>query len=703
MLQVHCRNFRAQHSDSALFSLILLVSLLLQTLLIAPPVQARHLTPLLPMPSKLGDPRELETFLDDVIGEQMRADHIPGATVSVVKDGRLLFAKGYGSADLQEGRAVNAHTTLFRIGSVSKLFTATAVLQLAEQGKLNLYADVNTYLKTFQIPATYPEPITLAHLLTHTAGFEVRVTGLQQARTTSDLEPLSQLLAEHMPARVRPPGELISYSNYGYALAGYIVEQVSGLPFEQYVEQHIFQPLGMHSSSFYQPVEARLSANLSQGYTYSNGAYRSEPFEAIPPSPAGAMSTTATDIANFMLAQLQNGRLGTQRILQAATAKAMQTQHFTNDPRVAGGMAYGFEVHSLNGQRLLVHPGGTNFFYSLLALLPEQHVGVFVSYNSFGGAADYLSYPFLQAFLDHYFPASQELKASPLTGVAQRISQINGTYWGTGRSYTTWEKLIDSFTWAMRVSDAGNGRLEISWLFGSPAPGSAAGPPKTFVEVAPWVFHQVDGPEVVAFHPDKSGMLMMRGSYPVMAFTKVAWYETPTFALVLLVACVLLFLSTLLFGLAGFARRIMKRKEGSKPGRKADGEGSWTYPSEKQGTLPLSRWGMLPILPRLANWLVGLLCALNVLLVIVLLLFLFEQLTGSPPDYYFSVPPLLTIVFILALVSAVLTVGVAVFAIPVWCGRFWSVGRRIHYSLVALAALALTWQLVSWNLLGFRA
>src|SRR6266487_2002575 len=178
MLHVHRRHFRAPPSGSALFSLVLLVSLLLQTLLLAPPVQARHSTPPPSSPTGLSDPREVETFLDGVISKQMRVDHIPGAAVSVVKDGQLLFAKGYGSADLQAGKPVNAQTTLFRIGSVSKLFTATAVLQLAEQGKLNLHTDVNTYLNTFHLPATYPEPITLADLLTHTAGFEVRFTGL---------------------------------------------------------------------------------------------------------------------------------------------------------------------------------------------------------------------------------------------------------------------------------------------------------------------------------------------------------------------------------------------------------------------------------------------------------------------------------------------------------------------------------------------
>jgi CubicO group peptidase (beta-lactamase class C family) len=672
-------NFREQHIGSALVSVVFLVTLILPTLGMAK-VEARHSTPPPPSPTGLSDPRELETFLNGVISVQLADDHIPGATISVVKDGRLFAASGYGDADLQAGKRVSAETTLFRIASVSKLFTATAVLQLVEQGKLNLHADVNTYLKTFHLPATYPEPITLADLLTHTAGFEDRETGLY-ARTTRDLEPLGQWLAAHLPTRVRPTGELTAYSNYGFALAGYIVEQVVGMPLEQYVEQHLFQPLGMHSSTFRQPVEARLSANLSQGYTYTNGVYRPEPFEAVQPAPAGAISATATDMAKFMLAQLQNGRFGTERILQEATAKVMQTQQFTNDPRVPG-MAYGFWEQHLNGQRLLVHSGDTILFHSLLALLPEHHVGVFVSYNSAGGegAGDAL----LQAFLDHYFPAPKETSSPPPGVFAERISQISGTYWPTRRSYTTYEKLVLYST--VSVDDGGNGRLLIS----------RGAQTFMFVEVAPWVFHQVDGPQTVVFRSDKSGMIMVISSLPFEAFNKMAWYDAPTLHLVLVVACVLIFLSALLLWPLGFVRRAMKPgARRKKSGRNAHLEGVQIPPADEQGKPPLSRWGMLS---RLSSWLAGILCVLNVLIVIGFLL-----IFSNPTDLAFGVTPMLTTLFALALVSAVLTIGVIVFTIPAWWGHFWSGGRRVHYTLVALAQLSFAWELVYWNLLGFRA
>jgi hypothetical protein len=410
-----------------------------------------------------------------------------------------------------------------------------------------------------------------------------------------------------------------------------------------------------------------------------------------------------------MIAQLQNGRFGDHRILQDTTTTMMQTRQFTNDPRAPGGMAYGFEAQERNGQRLLIHPGGVGAYFSLLALLPDQHVGVFVTYNSFGGAANFLSYPFLQAFLDHYYPASNSPLPAPPAGTAERISQITGSYWGTDRSDTTWEKLIDSLIWGWSVSDAGNGRLKISWLLSPLAPG-VFGPPVTYVEVAPWVFHQVDGQDTIVFRSDPGGMRMARSSYPVMAFDQVAWYATPTFVLALTLVCLLTFLSTLLVWSLGFTRRALRRvTRGPIAGRKAD---KAAYGSESGPPAEISakafptsvrflvdRW----TLPQLASGLVGALSALNVLLVVGVLFFLFQQLTGSPPAYYYGVPPLLTALFALALVSVVLTVGVVVLAIPVWWGRFWSLRRRVHYSLVALAALALTWQLAYWNLLGFRA
>jgi|SRR5680860_667054 len=194
---------------------------------------------------------DIEEFLDTALPRQMEDEHIAGAAVAVVRDGTLLTARGYGYADVEQKQSVVADQTIFLTGSTGKLFTWTAVMQLVEQGKLDLDADVNTYLD-FQIPATYPAPIRLKHLMSHSAGFEDRAFIF--ARDPGELLPLGPYLARNTPRRVRPPGVLSAYSNYGAALAGYIVERVAQKPFAHYMAEHIFAPLQMRHSSFEQPL-----------------------------------------------------------------------------------------------------------------------------------------------------------------------------------------------------------------------------------------------------------------------------------------------------------------------------------------------------------------------------------------------------------------------------------------------------------------
>src|SRR5215217_40897 len=218
------------------------------------------------------DPAELEAFLDEELGSEMEKHHIAGAAVSVVKDGKLFFAKGYGDADLEKGIPVDPEQTVFRIGSVGKVFTWTAVMQLAEQGKLDLDEDINTYLD-FRIPDTYPQPITLKDLMTHTSGFETRYFEVA-ALDADDQLPTREWLVSHMPARVRPPGEYAAYSNYGTSLAGYIVARVSGEPYEQYIQEHILNPLDMVHTTAQWPMPLNMRAHASVGYKYEDGAFQ---------------------------------------------------------------------------------------------------------------------------------------------------------------------------------------------------------------------------------------------------------------------------------------------------------------------------------------------------------------------------------------------------------------------------------------------
>ena len=210
----------------------------------------------------LDDLEDIEAFVDGYIAGHLKTHDVPGVTLSVVKHGKLWFAKGYGVADLEQRRPVRADTTIFRIASVSKLFTATAVMQLVEEGELDLHADVNTYLKAFSIPRAYDKPVTLAHLLTHTSGFEDRY--IETAATTAEaMQPLGAVLARNLPARIRPPGQFAAYSNHGFALAGHIVEQAAGMPFDASIEERLFKPLEMNQSTFRSERRKRYERSLS--------------------------------------------------------------------------------------------------------------------------------------------------------------------------------------------------------------------------------------------------------------------------------------------------------------------------------------------------------------------------------------------------------------------------------------------------------
>jgi CubicO group peptidase (beta-lactamase class C family) len=602
----------------------------------------------------LTDPAELEVFLDDLLARQLAEDHIPGATVAVVQDGQLLFANGYGYVNLDQRTPVVADHTLFRVGSVSKLFTWTAVVQLVEQGKLDLTADVNTYLAGFQIPATYPAPITLAHLLTHTAGFEDRQLGITVS-SADKLAPLGTYLADAMPARVFPPGTVTAYSNYGATLAGYIVERVAGQPFAQYIDQHIFAPLNMRHSTFAQQLPPDLAAQLAVSYDEYDGGYHPMPFEYFQSAPAAGLSATATDIAQFMIAQLQDGRLGDARILQVAMAQDMLRQHFTNDPHV-NGMAYGFVEMTLNGQRLLVHSGTTNdeLFRSLLVLLPAQHSGLFVSYSGAGG--DGAKWALLQAFLDHYAPAGRPTALTPPVGFAQRADQLTGNYQSTRMAVTTIEKIQALFEPAITVSAGADGYLTIAGLSQEPT---------QWVETESLVFQQVGGQETLAFRADAQGQVtyLFKGNLPINGFRKLAWYEAIPLHYGLLAACVGLFLSALLIWPIGWL--VMRRKAAPRP----RGAG-------------------------LAHWLAWSISALNVLFLILFVV--------SLQDLALFPTALTKLALGLALLAAALSVAAVAGTALAWRRRYWSVVGRAHYTLVTLGAVAFIWFLNYWNLLGFR-
>jgi CubicO group peptidase (beta-lactamase class C family) len=621
------------------------------------------------------DEREVEAFLDGYVGHQLEDYNIPGATVSVVKDGEVLFAKGYGQANIEKKVPVVADETLFRTASISKLFTATAVMQLVEEGQLDLDEDVNAYLDDVRVRDTYPgRPITLRHLLTHTAGFEEHFTG-SGARSAADVEPLGEYLSGQMPTRVRPPGEVTAYSNYGMSLAGHVVEEVSGVPFERYVEENVLAPLDMESTTAAQPPAPELRERLATGYDLEGARPVARPLEYFDDAPAGTVSTTATDMARFMIAHLQDGRYDGARILKESTAQEMHERQFTNAPRL-DGMAYGFYEQTINGERTIQHGGNLFQFHANLALLPEQDVGIFVAYNSYGDGGDFAEYELVEAFLDRYYPVAPPTLEPSGEGASRNAERLAGSYRITRSNHTGFEKILTLLTGA-RVTANEDGSITTTGGFLSR---DLEDTEQRWVEVKPLLFRAEDRNEYIAFREDsdRRALYLSGDADPTVAYQKVSPYEAPRLHLGLLAGSLGILLLTAVAWPAGaiIARRYRRRygKPGGEPG----------------GDARRAR------LARLLAWAV---CALDLLFVIGVAL-VFSNLEETLA--YGASPSSLMAILTLPLLSAALAAGVLACALLAWKRGYWGVVGRLHYSLVALSALTFVVLLAYYNLLGFR-
>jgi CubicO group peptidase (beta-lactamase class C family) len=484
---------------------------------------------------------DVEAFLDGVVPAQLKQNDVAGATVSIVKDGKLLFARGYGFADVEKKKPVSPQETLFRPGSISKLFTWTSVMQLYEQGKLDLDRDVNQYLD-FKIPDAFGKPITLKNIMTHTPGFEEQIKDLFSAGTTAP--KLGDYLKTHIPNRIFPPGTVPAYSNYATALAGYIVERVSGRPFSEYVEENIFKPLQMRHSTFAQPLPANLVPNMSGGYQLASDS--AKPFEIIAPAPAGSLSSSATDMAQFMIAHLQNGQLGDAKILKPETAQLMHSRLFALDD-ASNAMCYGFYEESLNGHRIIGHGGDTVYFHSDLHLVLDANLGFFVSYNSAGRGQASLRSLLWEAFLDRYFPFTPELK-STLSNANDEIKAASGTYMLSRRSdsFLKLASLIGEFN-----ANAGpDGTLEVAELT------LPNGKPQKWRPIAAGTFVDEDGKNKLIFKPDQAGHMQMVLPYPFFVGQRVGLFENKRALLpVLGISLGIMLLTLLLWPVAWFVRR----------------------------------------------------------------------------------------------------------------------------------------------------
>lgn len=444
--------------------------------------------------------QDVDAWLDGMLPAALERSDIAGAAVAVVHEGRVLTARGYGYADTGSGdtpqRPVDPDRTLFRVGSVSKDFTATTVLQLVEEGRLDLDADVDRYLD-FPLPRTSDRPITMRHLLTHTAGFEERLRGLIGLDGTP--VDLRAVVATDPPEQVFEPGTVPAYSNYGYALAGYIVERVTGTPFADHVGSSVLGRAGMTSSSFAQPLPPDLRGRLSQGY--ATASEPAGPFETVGPAPAGALTASVTDMARFVLAHLGEAGAG-QPVLGPESLALMggPALDATTLGTLAAGprMTLGFFDESRNGHRILGHGGDTLYFHSHLQLYPDDRTGIVVTLNSTGrGAADTLELrqSLLQGFTDRYFPpAAPVAPPVPTTTATEHAAAAAGTYEPSRSMFSTFLSVL-GVAGQTTVTPRPDGTVLIT-------PGPADVRAAVYEEIAPWVWREVGGQRIVTMRAD---------------------------------------------------------------------------------------------------------------------------------------------------------------------------------------------------------
>lgn len=617
---------------------------------------------LLPAQTNGGSPRreltreDLEPFFDALVSREIQRVDIAGAVVAVVRNGEILLAKGYGWSDVAGKVPVSPDSTLFRVASISKTFNATAVMQLVEQGKLDLDREIQDYLD-FQLPRRFSDPITLRHLLTHTAGFEE--SAKQLPADSGESVPLARFMRETTPNQIYRPGTVTAYSNYGADLAGYIVERVSGVPFPEYIRINIFEPLDMLHSSFAHPLPDQLRSLVSKEYRVASDSVKE--FEVLQGEPSGNMSSTARDMAQFMIAHLQLGRLGDRRIVSESTAKLMATTQFRTHPAVTG-MAIGFFEESRDGYRIIGHGGDLSRFHSHMSLLLDEGVGFFISYNSAGSSSGLYGIREVvrDAFLKRYFPRTTP--PEPVTAAsAEELEQVTGPYLLSRRAETTMFRMA-SLMLPLTVEANPDGSIQIPFLTGP------NGQPIRWYHIGELVFRTEDGSERIGFVRDSAGTvsrMAFLGGHELhqagLANSAKPNYWLIGFSLVVMIA------TLVLWPVAGIIRRRYRQP----------------LPDDgvSRGLRTLTRVVPLVNLAFLAAFGLILTMALN------------EKLKLDP-----SMDPWLRGSHVLAILGLLGTVAVLVACVRSWTrgSNNWS---RLKYTALALACIGFGWFILHWNLL----
>jgi CubicO group peptidase (beta-lactamase class C family) len=630
-----------------------------------PPTAQPVAEPVGPDPAALAERARLAAFVEGVVQGFRQRDRIAGVVVGIVRDGEVVLLEGYGHARHDPLQAVDPRRDLFRIASISKTFTYAALMQQVERGRIGLDDPVNQHLpEPLRLPddGRFAEPVRVHHLLHHTAGFEDLALGHLFVDEPAEVLTAAEYLVRHRPERVRAPGEQAVYSNYGIALLGALVAEVAGFPFETLIERELFQPLGMHDTSFREPglagdpreMDPALAARLATGFSRQRGAHVAMPLEHIAQVAAGGgASATAADMTRWMLALLGDGSLQGQRVLSPESNAAFRTVSFRNHEGV-NGIAHGFITERIGPHFAYGHGGATLYFHSNMVLVPTLSLGVFISTNTATGRRFAREFPaLLVEFLDP--SARPALPAAAATVPDEALQAYAGRYLGDRRAWRSADALLVAQRSVVTEVAVADGQLLVSTPF----------EPLRFVPLGGHRFREAEGHGLLAFVPGPDGRIegLAFGS-GINTAERIGFFQHPRTPLLLVPLAGLLGLALLpaLWAHAGRGRR---------PLAGAD------WAARVAGFAGLA-WAGFAVLAACA-WL---------------------QLDGLREQWMFVYPtPLWQWLLLLAPLPAALTAAQALLLPLAWRRRWPWWLLSLHGAMLVACGLA-AWQLARWNLLG---
>ncbi len=480
------------------------------------------------------DKERLEIFADDFFRHNLVEERIPGAVFVLVMGRDILIKKGYGFADLERKIPADPDESIFRAGSNVKLMTAMAALQASDRGLVDLNADIDKNLKSINIKRHFHQPVTLRRLLTHTGGFDDRFL-TQHVRRREDLMPFGQYLEKRMPPQIVPPGKIIIYSDFGMALAGYVVQEAADMPYEEFVRINIFEPLEMTSSHFFpEPEDMRRTA---VGYKFARGRFQPYPYDYLQIPAGSGFNTTAADMTHFMIAFLNGGSYKDRRVLQEATAREFLSQQFIHQASLSG-MAYGFEEYEYNNGTILIKAGAAAGFECLMAAFPQEKAAFWLAYNRSSG----FYWKFLVSFMDRFFPAEKKFVVpQETTRIKIDLRPYLGYYRHLPYSVNTFQKAA-SLTEQVRITKNGN----FLRAFGA-----------DFYSVEPLVFRRIYDTRHIAFLAEKNKVKYL--FFGKSAYEKLGGLATFPAQVVLLAIFGFFFLASLLLAAFGYPKKSFRR------------------------------------------------------------------------------------------------------------------------------------------------